>query len=344
MTRHIGIDLHTDRFTACILQEGEAEQLQTLRLQNGDLERFLATLRPDDELAVEASGNTAWFRERVSAHVARVIVVAPGQFEVVRLSIKKTDKNDARAIALFLSKGMLPEASLEEGVHAELASLVATRDHMVKTRTSALNKVRGLLNRHGIKVGQKALGSGKGFAKALGLHEWSRLERMELEAIAAHVAFLNEQEKKLKVEIAAAAKTLPGYENLISIKGIGEIGAAVLLSNIVDIGNFKKSGHLAAFLGMTPSVSQSNDSLRFGRITKRGSKIARTTLVQCALVAKRYSPYLHDFHEKIKSKRGAGKANIAVARKLLNTIFYTLKNNWVFEDFPNFALKTCNQS
>ena len=133
--------------------------MQTLWLQNGGLESFLATLRPDDELAVEASGNTACLRERVSAHVARVIVVAPGQFEVIRRSAKKTDKNYARTIAFFLSKDLLPEAHLKEGVHAELASLIATRDHTVKMRTSALNK-------HGIKVGRKALGSGKGFAKA----------------------------------------------------------------------------------------------------------------------------------------------------------------------------------
>ena len=77
-----------------------------------------------------------------------------------------------------------------------------------------------------------------------------------------------------------------------------------------------------------------------GRITKRGNKIARTTLVQCALIAKRYSPYLHTFYEHIKSTRGAGKAIIATARKLLNTIFHTLKNKWIFEDFTKFELKT----
>ena len=55
MTRCIGIDLHTDSFTACILQEGESERMQTLRLQNGGLESFLATLLADDELAVLAS-------------------------------------------------------------------------------------------------------------------------------------------------------------------------------------------------------------------------------------------------------------------------------------------------
>ena len=77
--------------------------MRTLRLQNGGLEGFLATLRPDDELAVEASGNTAWFRERVSVHVARVIVVAPRQFEVIRRSAKETNKNDARTVAFPLA-------------------------------------------------------------------------------------------------------------------------------------------------------------------------------------------------------------------------------------------------
>lgn len=68
------------------------------------------------------------------------------------------------------------------------------------------------------------------------------------------------------------------------------------------------------------------------------SKLGRTTLVQCALVAKRYSCYLSDYYERIKARRGGGKAIIALARKSLGIIYQTLKNNWVFEDFPNFVL------
>ena len=148
------------------------------------------------------------------------------------------------------------------------------------------------------------------------------MERATLEAMAIQLEAIRKSLKVPDVEIAALAETLPGYENLVSIKGIGEIEAAVLLSTIVNIENFTKSGHLAAFPGMTPGVSQSNDSLRVVRITRRGSEIARTTLVQCALVARRYSSYLHDFYEKIKPGRGAGEANIAIARKLLNKVFY----------------------
>jgi transposase len=74
-----------------------------------------------------------------------------------------------------------------------------------------------------------------------------------------------------------------------------------------------------------------------GRITKRGTKLGRTTLVQCALIAQRYSPYLKAYYEKKKS-RGTGKAIIALARKFLGIIYRTLKNKWLFEDFPNFVL------
>ena len=63
------------------------------------------------------------------------------------------------------------------------------------------------------------------------------------------------------------------------------------------------------------------------------------TLVQCTLVAIRYSPYLQRFYDRLKVKKGSGKAIIATARKLLGIIYQTLKNMRVFEDFPSFVLK-----
>jgi transposase len=80
------------------------------------------------------------------------------------------------------------------------------------------------------------------------------------------------------------------------------------------------------------------DTEHSGRITKRGTKLGRTTLIQCALIAQRYSPYLKTYFEKMKARRGTGKAIVALARKFLGIIYRTLKNKWVFEDFPNFVL------
>ena len=131
---------------------------------------------------------------------------------------------------------------------------------------------------------------------------------------------------------------MPGHKNLKSIKGIGDLGATILLSVIGDVNDFASEGKLAAYFGIVPRVSNSNETERSGRITKRGTKLGRTTLVQCALIAKRYSLYLDKFYQRIKSRRGTGKAIIALAKKFLGIIYNTLKEDWVFVDFPNFEL------
>ena len=139
--------------------------------------------------------------------------------------------------------------------------------------------------------------------------------------------------------IEAAGEKLAGFEELTSIKGIGARSAAVLLSGIGNIDDFATSDKLAAYIGIVPRVSQSNDTDNHGRLTKRGNKLMRTTLVQCTLIAIRYSGYLNSFYQKIKERRGFGKAIIATARKLLKIIYDTLRNGWVFEYFTKFKIK-----
>lgn len=336
MKQYIGVDLHTNSFTCCFLQANGEEKIRTWPLQGGGLEQFMECLQPEDEVAIEATGNSNHFCKKVESLVSRVVVIAPWQFEVIRRSVKKTDKHDARAIALFLSKDMLPEARVKSEKYVELSSLITTRDQLVKLRVSLLGKVHGMFVRHGLKVKREVLTSKVGFARQVAIHEWSALERAELGIIEKQLASLHESIKELEKEITAYAKTMPGYDSIISIKGIGPLSAAIMLTQIGDISDFKNAGKLAAFFGIVPKVKQSNDMNNSGRITKRGNKLARTTLVQCTLIAKRYSSYFHAFYENIKKRRGTGKAIIATARKLLNTIFYTLKNNWVFEDFTTF--------
>ena len=67
--------------------------------------------------------NSAWFRDQVIARVGRVVTVNPRQFQVIRKSVKKTDRNDARALAFFLSKDMLPETRVKTRAESELARI-----------------------------------------------------------------------------------------------------------------------------------------------------------------------------------------------------------------------------
>lgn len=66
---YIGVDLHTNSFTTCRLDGDGGESFETYQLAAADLERFCAGLNADDEIAVEATGNSAWFREQVMSCV-----------------------------------------------------------------------------------------------------------------------------------------------------------------------------------------------------------------------------------------------------------------------------------
>lgn len=335
MKRHLGVDLHTNCFTVCFLDEQGRDVIRTYRL--GELERFKQELQPTDQVAVEATGNTRFFRDQVAPLVERVVVVNPGRFEVIKKSVNKTDKNDARTLALFLSKGLLPESRTKERRHAQVSSVAQTRDKLVKLRTTLINKIHAILNAHGIKSRKEAYRSEAGLKRVLG-ETFDPLVRVELDVIVGQIRSLTEGIETLDQQMAEHGPTLEGHENLTSIKGIGTKSATILLSVIGDVNDFESEEKLASYFGIVPRVSNSNEQQHHGRITKRGSKLGRTTLVQCTLVAKRYSPYLHNYYERIKQRRGTGKAIIATARKFLGIIYRTLKYQWVFADFPNFVL------
>jgi transposase len=333
--RHIGIDLHRNQFTCCVRLENGRNYLSDWKLE--DLPRFVKKLRPKDEIAVEVTGNTRLFRDVVAPHVARVVAVDPNQFKVISHSVKKTDANDARNLALYLEKDLLPEVRMKDKTQAQLASLTQTRDTLVKLRTALKNKINNILSAHGINLEKEALSSDKKLNEVLAM-QFDPMVRIELKVVVDQIRSLNQSIAELEKTIGEEGSKLEGHKNITSIKGVGPLSGSILLSVIGDIHDFEDEGKLAAYFGIVPRVSKSNETEHAGRITKRGSKLGRTALVQCALIAQRYSPYLKRYYEKVKARRGTGKAIIALARKLLGIIYRTLKNKWVFEDFPNFVL------
>jgi transposase len=335
MARYLGVDLHRNSFTVCTIAENGRRYFREYDIHG--LKRFAKQLRPTDHVAVEVSTTTRLFHDAVAPHVERVVVVNSSEFDVIRRSVKKTDRNDAEALALFLSKGLLPEVRMKDKLHAELASLTQTRDTLVKQRTALKNKINNVMAARGLSPRREQLSSEKGL-RAVEALPLSPIVMAEVRALTGQIRSLNQTISDLEKTIKSEGEKLPGHKNLKSIKGIGDTSATILLSIIGNIDDFESEGKLASYFGIVPRVRNSNETEHSGRITKRGTKLGRTTLVQCSLIAMRYSEYLQRFYHRIAARRGKGKAIIALAKKFLGVIFNTLKNNWVFADFPSFEL------
>lgn len=125
---------------------------------------------------------------------------------------------------------------------------------------------------------------------------------------------------------------------LQSIPGIGAVTSKNFMVEVSSVDKFDSARQLCAFIGIDPSVKQSGTSINYkGKISKRGNANLRRTIWQMAIGTIRSCEKFNTYFSK---KREEGKkfkqAVIAVANKLLKTIFVMLKNKTKFDE--NLAL------
>ena len=123
-------------------------------------------------------------------------------------------------------------------------------------------------------------------------------------------------------------------ELLQSIPGIGTVTSKNFMVEVSSVDKFKSVKQLCAFIGIDPSVRQSGTSVNYrGKISKRGNANLRRTIWQMAIGTIRSCEKFNTYFTK---KREEGKkfkqAVIAVANKLLKTIFILLKNKTKFDE------------
>lgn len=125
---------------------------------------------------------------------------------------------------------------------------------------------------------------------------------------------------------------------LVSIPGIGEQTAAVILSEIVDWSLFESPRQLAAYAGLTPRERSSGSSVR-GKpcLSRVGNARLRKALYLPAISAQRFNPLIVAFSERLLAKGKAKKQVIgAIMRKLLHLAYGVLKSGSPFD--PNFTI------
>jgi len=129
--------------------------------------------------------------------------------------------------------------------------------------------------------------------------------------------------ERLDGELHQRAKADPRVRVLMTLPGVGEFTALVLLAEIGDIGRFGSARKLASWAGLTPTVRGSDLTVRHGHISKQGSAWLRWVLNQAAQTAKR-SPEFSASYAAIARRRGKKIATIAIARKLLTRAYHLL--------------------
>lgn len=334
--RYIGVDLHKTNFVVCFLSEDNKSQTETFVLDQKGLARFKRKLRAEDKLAVEASANTFYFCRQIKDRVSQVVVVDTYRFAVIARSKSKTDKKDAFMLAQFLRMGWLPEVPIPGEHIQQLRHLLQAREGLVRMLTQLKNMAHAALVRSGYAYGRAAFKSKRSRVRLSSLEQLTSVDRMVIEMAVRQMSQIEAEVERLEAEIIEQGKTLEGLKRVLQIHGMNLLAAIGLLAEIGNIELFETSKQLVAYAGLATSVRQSNETVRRGKITKQGRKRLRTICVRAVLsMVKRTKTPLMEFYHQKKKEKGAGKAIVATARKLLVIVFVMLKKGldyWYIED------------
>jgi len=111
---------------------------------------------------------------------------------------------------------------------------------------------------------------------------------------------------------------------LLQLPGMGLIVTMTVLGAIGDIRRFEDPKHLVGYAGLGAGVHDSGKEHKGKGITKSGRKELRWALIEAAWKAIQMSPLWKQRYEELKKRKGACKAIVAIARRLLVTIWYVL--------------------
>jgi len=117
-------------------------------------------------------------------------------------------------------------------------------------------------------------------------------------------------------------------DNLRSIDGVADKTIFAVLSECGDIARFRSGQAFIGFLGLYPTLHQSGNSTKYGRLAKRGAKLAKLAIYQAAIACVRHNAELKKVYlDKKSSGRAPKECIVVVARKLAMIIYSIYKNN-----------------
>lgn len=344
----VGIDLHTTQFTVCaITPAGDVLHKEQYPTTDEGYESFTAWCHETEgkyeagiEMAIEATGNARYFRNRMQHEGFYVIVINTLQFKVVVMSTKKTDWHDAELIARYLSKGMLPESYLCDQDTEELRKLLSERTDLITVIVKTKNKIHNMLRGYGIKTTGAQFQSKKKRQQLLnGLEDhklYTEHAARTLKMLLSTLSVIEEQVNEIEHLIDEFIAGDEVVERLETVPGVGKVTASTLRAYIGDIERFETYKQFAAYCGLTPFVRFSNEKGFTGHITKSGPKELRTAMVQAVMGMLRLQKSLGYMnliskYKSMKRSKGSGISIIAFARKLSRIIFVMLKTGTDFD-------------
>jgi transposase len=228
--------------------------------------------------AVEMMSGAVWVADTLRGAGWRVQVADARRAKALAPLAAKTDRIDARVLAELCRRELVPEVWVASLDDRALRERLPRRMHLVRLRTSAKNRIFGLLSQWGLRVSVKRLRQADGLAllERLPLPEVWRASIAEALAV---IELLDQRIAPIEAELAPLAQADGRVQLLRTIPGLGSLLGLTIAAEIAEIARFPSPAKLVGYSGLVPRVHQSGESSRTGRLSKAGSPLLRWAAV-----------------------------------------------------------------
>jgi transposase len=367
--RVIGLDVHQAQITACALIEDsegntriEQQQFGAFKRDRQALAQWAARLCPD--VVVMESTGIYWKSPYAALETMGISALVVNARHVKNVPGRKTDIGDAHWLATLARAGLLRGSFIPPARLRELRLISRQRQKLVGQMTSEKNRMHKVLTDAGIRLGVvvsdmhgqsaramvKAIIAGKSTSDVLDCAgkrlkasreelfdaiqgDLSSSHRFVLTELMAHI---EETEARIARFDQCLLEGLASEHNTLALlqtmPGVDLIGAAMLLVEIgSDMNAFGSADRLASWVGICPGNNESAGKHKSGRVRK-GNLYVRRLLCEFAHAASRTTCMFKSKFQALVVRRGHKRSIVALAHKLLRTMFFMLKRSDHYRD------------
>lgn len=368
--RCAGLDVHLKSVSVCrrtIDEHGEfREEVRTFGTTTRALLEMSDWLSSSGVTIVAMESTGVYWKPIWNVLEGRFEIVLVNAKHIKHVPGRKTDVKDCQWIAQLLQHGLLKTSFVPPEPVRELRDLTRHRTRLVQEKNSAANRIHKILEDANVKLGSVAsdiLGeSGRAMLQAIieGQEDPVELARLArgrmrskepelrealygrirehhrfmLRTLMEHLLFLEGQITRLSDRIEEL--TVPFAEAvrvLVTLPGVQRRTAEVILAETGgEMRVFPSANHLASWAGLCPGNNESGGKRRSGAIPK-GDVWLCSAMVEAAWAASRTKgTYFSARYRRLAARRGAKRALVALAHKILTTAYYLLTTNQTYND------------
>jgi transposase len=322
--RYLALDIHKEYVMVGAVNAAQEWVIRPRRVEMPQFRTWAGNnLRVGDAVVIETTTNVWDIYDIVAPLVTRTVVAHAGAVRQIAEARVKTDAEDIKRLLRLLIADIVPEVWVPPVHVRELRGLIAYRNRLVKTGAMIRNRLHSLLHRHNLPLPETGLCD----------HDWweaqaiSPLEKLQVRQELALLEKVEQNKAELDNELGkmSVGETWgKSATRLLQLPGIGVTVALTILAAIGDIHRFEDPKHLVGYAGLGAGIHQSGKERQDKGITKSGRKELRWALIEAAWKAVQMSAVWKQCFEELKKRKGSCKAIVAIARKLLVTIWHVL--------------------